>query len=55
MGTFDVTIGVGNLNGGDWVTLEATVDIGATHTTLPASLLEQLDVEPPARGNNRVR
>ena len=47
MGTFDVTIGVGNLNGGDLVTLEATVDTGATHTTLSASLLEQLDVEPP--------
>ncbi len=46
MGTFEVVIGVGNLNGGDLVTLEATVDTGATHTTLPASLLDQLDVEP---------
>ena len=46
MGTFEVVIGVGNLNGGDFVTLEATVDTGATHTTLPSSLLEQLDVEP---------
>ena len=46
MGTFEVVIGVGNLNNGDLVTLEATVDTGATHTTLPPSLLEQLDVEP---------
>ena len=46
MGTFEVVIGVGNLNGGDLVPVEATVDTGATYTTLPSSLLHQLGVEP---------
>ena len=46
LGTFDVTIGVGNLNGGDLVEVEAFVDTGATCTTVPASLLERLSVEP---------
>ncbi len=46
MGTFEVIIGVGNLNGGEPVEVEATVDTGATYTTLPRSLLEALSVEP---------
>ena len=45
MGAFEVIIGVGNLDGGDLVEVEATVDTGATYTTLPSSLLEQLSVE----------
>ena len=46
MGTFDVTIGVGNLSRRNLVEVEAAVDTGATYTTVPASLLERLSVEP---------
>ena len=46
MGTFDVTLGVGNLQGGELVGVSAPVDTGATHTVIPRSLLEQLHVEP---------
>ena len=46
MGTFEVPIRVGNLNGGDLVEVAATVDTGATYTTLPTSLLQRLNVEP---------
>ena len=46
MGTFDVTLGVGKLEGGELVEVSALVDTGATHTAIPRSLLEQLHVEP---------
>ena len=41
-----MTIGVGNLHGRDLVEVGATVDTGATYTTVPASLLERLSVRP---------
>ena len=46
MGTFKTTIGVGNTNGGELRDVEVMVDTGATHTVLPAALLETLDVQP---------
>ena len=47
MGTFYVTIGVAHPSGnGDCTEVTALVDTGATHTMLPASLLERLHIEP---------
>ena len=46
MGLFDVTIAVGNKDGGDLHEVDVTVDTGAFHTVLPASLMAQLSVEP---------
>ena len=41
MGTFSVSLKVGNVDGGDMTTVaEALVDTGAAHTMLPGSLLE---------------
>ena len=45
MGTFNVLIGVGHPSGGDLTEVLALVDTGATHTMLPASLLEQHRIE----------
>ena len=46
MGNFNVIIGVGHPSGGDLTDVRALVDTGATHTMLPASLLEQHRIEP---------
>ena len=46
MGTFTVTIGVGNPGGSRFETVDALVDTGATYTMLPASLLRSLGVSP---------
>jgi clan AA aspartic protease len=45
MGQVYVTIGVGNHEGGDFIEVEALVDTGATHTTLPESLMDQLHID----------
>ena len=45
MGNFNVIIGVGHPSGGDLTEVLALVDTGATHTMLPASLLEQHRIE----------
>jgi predicted aspartyl protease len=45
MGQVYVTIGVGNHEGGDFIEVEALVDTGATHTSLPESLLDQLHID----------
>ena len=42
MGIFSVQIGIGNPKGGDLHWLDALVDTGATHSMVPASMLEQL-------------
>ena len=61
MGTFSVTIGVGHPDGGDLTEVSAIVDTGATHTTLPESLLDNLLVQPIAHrsfttaGGDRTR
>ena len=46
MGTFQVKISVGNRNGGDTAEVTAWVDTGSDHTTIPASVLEQLQMVP---------
>ena len=46
MGTFEVPIQVGHMHYGDMVEVSALVDTGATDAVLPASLLEQLRVQP---------
>ncbi len=49
MGTFSVAMGVGRIFGGELATVEATVDTGAFHTMLPASLLGELGISPLER------
>ena len=49
MGTFSTTVSIGNLYGGDQVEVEALVDIGASDSMFPASLLEYLHLEPRSR------
>lgn len=46
MGTFDVPVRISRVNGGPSVDIEATVDTGSAYTTLPASVLRELGVEP---------
>ena len=49
MGTFNVDIEIGDTAGSRFVTVNALVDTGSTHTTVPASLLRQLGIEPERR------
>ncbi len=49
MGTFRVTIEVGDPGGQRFETVEALVDTGATYTTISAPPLERLGVVPHAR------
>ena len=48
MGYFSVRISVGNpyQSGGDMLPVEAVVDTGASDSMFPASLFEQLHIEP---------
>lgn len=46
MGTFSVTIEVGDLAGRQFSGLEALVDTGATTTVIPASVLKGLGIRP---------
>ena len=46
MGTFYVTIELGDVQGTNWRTLDALVDTGASTTSVPASVLRQLGVRP---------
>ena len=46
MGTFAVTLGVGDPQGRRYKEVEAIVDSGAAYTVLPASILKDLGVEP---------
>jgi len=50
MGTFRVTIELGDPAGRRWEALEALVDTGATYATFPAALLRGLGVRPHAPG-----
>lgn len=54
MGTFSVTIEVGNPAGSDYTTMRLMVDTGASHTVLPRSLLNKLGVTPHAKGIFRL-
>ena len=46
MGTFSVTIEVGDLAGQQFSELEALADTGATTTVIPASVLRGLGIRP---------
>ena len=46
MGTFKHQLRISGTDGRGALDIEATVDTGAFYTTLPASLLRQLGVEP---------
>ena len=46
MGTFSESIEIGDPSGSRYETVKALVDTGASVTTLPGSLLEELGVEP---------
>jgi predicted aspartyl protease len=45
LGTFSVLIEVGDLAGRQFVQVTATMDTGATYTTLPGSILDRVGVE----------
>lgn len=45
MGTFTVSLQVGDLAGQQFIAVEALVDTGATYTSIPESTLAQLGVE----------
>ena len=49
MGTFSVTIEVGDLHGQRFEEMEALVDTGATATMVAASVLEELGITPTKR------
>jgi len=49
MGTFRVTIEIGDPAGQRYEPVEALVDTGATYTTIPAPLLERVGVVPHVR------
>ncbi len=46
MGTFTVTLGVGDPQGRRYENVEVMVDSGAAYTVLPTSMLERLGVTP---------
>lgn len=49
MGTFRVTIEIGDPDGNQWEPVEALVDTGASYTVVPGSLLARLGVIPHVR------
>jgi clan AA aspartic protease len=49
MGTFRVSLDIGDLQGSRFETVEAPVDTGATYLTIPRPLLESLGVHPLER------
>ena len=54
MGTFSVSLTVGNLATGASETVVALVDTGATYSMIPASLLELLGIEPARSRRFRI-
>ncbi len=49
MGTFSVTIQIGNLNGEHFEDVEVMVDTGAITTMIPRPILEGLGIQPTKR------
>jgi clan AA aspartic protease len=49
MGTFRVSIEIGDPNGQRWQSVDTLVDTGATYTCVPGSVLHALGVEPAFR------
>ena len=45
MGTFSVQVQVGDVQGGQWLDVEALVDTGATHTVIPQETAQALGIE----------
>ena len=54
MGTFNVDVEIANYTGGEYLTINALVDTGSTHATIPASVLEGLGVSPRSRRSFRL-
>ena len=54
MGTFRVTIEIGDPSGADYREVLALVDTGASHTAIPASVLRELGVAPQTRATFRL-
>ncbi|MSQ21752.1 MAG: hypothetical protein EXR53_00365 [Dehalococcoidia bacterium] len=54
MGTFSYAIEIGDPQGQRYERIEALVDTGASYTTLPASLLRRLGVQPMGRRRFRI-
>ena len=48
MGTFYVDVEMGDPEGREFLVVNALVDTGSTHTSLPEGLLRQLGVQPRA-------
>ncbi len=46
MGTFSVTVEVGNIDGSEPMAIEALVDTGALYSMVPASILNRLHIQP---------
>ena len=49
MGTFNITIEIGNLNGEHFEDVDVMVDTGAITTVIPRSTLEGLGIQPAKR------
>lgn len=49
MGTFEVTIEIGDPQGQSWESLATLVDTGSTYTWVPADVLRRLGVPPHGR------
>ena len=49
MGTFSIQIEIADPSRERWATMDALVDIGASITSAPASILQDLGVEPAAQ------
>ena len=47
MGTFNVDVEIANYTGGEFQSINALVDTGSTHATVPASLLQRLGLYFP--------
>ena len=59
MGTFSVDLEIANYTGGEYLAINALVDTGSAHTTVPASILRRLGVAAENRrpfrlADNRV-
>ena len=54
MGTFSVDVEIANYTGGDYLQINALIDTGSTHTTVPTSILEGLGVDPMSRRSFRL-
>ena len=49
MGTFEVTIAIGDPRAQGWEALEMLVDTGSTYAWVPADVLQRLGVQPLGR------